>query len=794
MQLLRHPHAYLKAQKEVDEILGTVSIQMEHLSKLPYLNAVLRETLRLNPTAPGLTKIVHPDHRQDPMTFCEGKYLAAPDVPIRVLLSKCMSDPSYFGEDAREFVPERMLESNPNFSHYMKAWKPFGNGSRSCIGQNFAWQEALLVTAMVLQNFEVNFADAKYQPHVTQALTVKPKDLFVKVKLRRHSSPASLAYSLSSNTSFMQASQPDESHDAKDPQDSVQSSKETLNILYGSNTGTCQTLAQRLATAAASMYGAKTHVCPLDEVVRDVPTKGVMIIVTASYEGQPPDNAARFIAWLESCKETDLAGKSFSVFGCGHKDWQSTLFAIPKYIDGTMERRGAERLVGLGTCDVSQGDIMSSFGAWQSALFENLFGNQAVAKTVTEASSLAEVLTSQRSKRLGSGLHLAKVLDVQRLTLDGVPEKRELVVELPQGLTYRCGDYLTILPVNPDQLVKRVMGYWSLPWDASIVLKTGLYGDLPLHQALSIYELLKNEFELQKPADRSDLETLVRHTKSDETKDKLRRIAASDQSRSADAQLSIFEYLVRYTDITIELPEYLSLLFPLRVRQYSISSAPMVNAGACSITYSVVRGDGPRPFMGVATSFLAGLSPGDNIHISVKETATSRTKCPFQLPTDINTPLLMYCAGTGLAPFRGFLQQRSFIAEMEPGRQLAPAMLFVGCRHSKADRLYADELDKWSQSGIVRVKYAFSQEPEHSSGCRYISDRMILEKDEIIQLWRQGAKAYVCGGRKVLQSVQQAALAIFEASVQSDSLEDQERQRKTFREAMPLRAAHDVFD
>jgi cytochrome P450 / NADPH-cytochrome P450 reductase len=132
-------------------VIGTESIEVHHVNELPYITACLRETLRLQPTAPAFTT--------SPLSadgeVLGGKYFVEHGQPIAAVLPAIHRDPAIYGDDANDFKPERMLDE-----HFSKlpngAWKPFGNGARGCIGRPFAWQEAMMVTAMCLQYFDVS--------------------------------------------------------------------------------------------------------------------------------------------------------------------------------------------------------------------------------------------------------------------------------------------------------------------------------------------------------------------------------------------------------------------------------------------------------------------------------------------------------------------------------------------------------------------------------------------------------------------------------------------------------------
>ena len=158
----------------------------------------------------------------------------------------------------------------------------------------------------------------------------------------------------------------------------------------------------------------------------------------------------------------------------------------------------------------------------------------------------------------------------------------------------------------------------------------------------------------------------------------------------------------------------------MRIRQYSISSSPLWNAQRVSLTISVV--DAPaisgkkEPFLGVASTYLASLRPGDKVQMAVRASATA-----FHLPQDPRTPLVLFAAGSGLAPMRGFLQERAL--QKKAGREVGRAVLFFGCRRPEEDYLYSDsDLKEWEELGVVELRPAFSRAPEKSEGCKYIQE------------------------------------------------------------------------
>jgi len=195
------------------------------------------------------------------------------------------------------------------------SWKPFGNGMRGCIGRPFAWQEAILTTALLLQNFNFRFHDPSYTMQIKQTLTIKPKDFFMHATLRDNVDPVHIEKMLHVDTSTPGKSS---ARDQKIEEVSSGKPKKPISILYGSNAGTCEALAQSLARAAASR-GYHAEVDPLDSAVDKIPRGQPIILISSSYEGQPPDNAAHFVEWLQGLGVNKLEGVKYAVFGCGNR-------------------------------------------------------------------------------------------------------------------------------------------------------------------------------------------------------------------------------------------------------------------------------------------------------------------------------------------------------------------------------------------------------------------------------------------------------------------------------------------
>ena len=495
--LLKTPEALQRAQEEVDSVVGTTPVQIEHLAKLPYINAILRETLRLQPTAAAFSLQINPDAPEE-TTVIGGKYSIKKGEPLVALLPTIHVDPKVFGEDASIWRPERMLDE-PFNKLPRNSWKPFGNGMRGCIGRPFAWQEAQLVVAILLQNFQFFPQDPSYQLRFKQTLTIKPKDFQMRAQLRPGRDLLGLERSLHSGSSTNTATPSVGMADT-----SAKPGKgRPIEVYFGSNSGTCQAFASRLAMDASS-HGFKVRINDsLDTATRNLPKDAPVVIITASYEGQPPDNAAHFVHWLENLKENEVDGVQYAVFGCGHHDWQATFQRIPSLVDKILEERGAKRIALKGSADAARGDMFNDFDSWEETIFWPAIAKQYGGITDIETSNDAldiQISSQHRSSHLRQDVQEALVVGTDLLTSAGVPAKRHIEIKLPEGLTYRTGDYLAILPLNPRESVVRVMRHFGMAPDATLTITSREESTLPTGIPISAVDVFTSYVELSQPA------------------------------------------------------------------------------------------------------------------------------------------------------------------------------------------------------------------------------------------------------------------------------------------------------
>lgn len=459
-------------------------------------------------------------------------------------------------------------------------------------------------------------------------------------------------------------------------------------------------------------------------------------------------------------------------------DWHATFHRIPKAVNDLVEERGGNRLCDIGLADAANSGMFTDFDGWGESTFwpavtAKFGGTQSNEGPKPKSGFQVEVSSGMRASTLGLQLQQGYVVENKLLSHPGVPVKRMIRFKLPSDMTYQCGDYLAVLPVNPSSVVRRAISRFDMPWDAMLTIKkqmsSGGATPIPLDTPISAFDLLSTYVELSQPASKRDLNILADAAATDqETQAELRYFASSPSRFSEEIvkrRLSPLDLLMRYPNINLPIGDFLALLPPMRVRQYSISSSPLADPTECSITFSVLNApslasqmpaneEAEEQYLGVASNYLSELRPGERAQIIVRPSHTG-----FKPPADLKTPMIMACAGSGLAPFRGFIMDR---AEKIRGRgatdlpdveKPAKAILYVGCRTEGKDDIHADELAEWEKLGAVSVRWAHSR-PSDGSG-RHVQDLMMEDRKELVELFEAGARVYICGTTGVGNAVKE---------------------------------------
>lgn len=726
--LMKNPEVLEKAYAEVDEVLGDSGVpSYKQTKQLKYVRMILNEALRLWPTAPAFGLHAKED------TVIGGDIPIEQGQTVMVLLPQLHRDPAVWGGDVEAFKPERFEDMKSIPQH---AFKPFGNGQRACIGQQFAMHEATLVLGMLLQNFKFIDHD-NYQLDVKETLTLKPEGLTMRVKPRR----SQMAFQMTA---------PKQENDQKESKKEATVPKHgtPLLLLYGSNLGTAKGVARELAEIGEAK-GFSSHIASLDEYAGLMPLEGAVIIVSASYNGNPPDNAHEFVAWLDSAGDNELDGVHYAVFGCGDRNWANTYQSVPKLIDEQMAEKGATSIALRGEGDASD-DFEGQYEAWEEELWSKLaetFDLDLEGDTGQTSNALTvEFVDGVTSTPLAKDHKAFTARVSQNKELQGETSERStrhLDIQLPAGVSYKEGDHLGLIPQNNQELVDRVLRRFSLDGKTFMVLSgsSGKTAHLPLDHPVSISDLMTHYVELQEPATRAQIRELAANTTCPPHKVELEDLLQDEvyKTEVLGKRTTMLQILEKYMACELPFDRFVALLPPLKARYYSISSSPSVQESTPSITVSIVRGpswSGDGEYKGVASNYLASLQPGDEVACFI-----STPQSNFQLPESSETPMILIGPGTGVAPYRGFLQARK--ALKNSGHKLGDAHLYFGCRHPEQDYLYQDELESYQEQGLVQLHTAFSRlEGEEKT---YVQDLLREDRERVIELLGRGARLYVCG-------------------------------------------------
>ncbi len=740
----KNPHIEAKLIAEVDRVLGrdySRKPTFADVDALDYTGRILKEALRLNPTAPGFAKIVQRD------TVVGGKYPVKKDGLLLTFLGGLHRDPRHFGKNPDEFDPDQFLPEVVAKRH-PHAYHPFGIGIRSCIGFQFALIEAKLVLARMYQQFRLRLADPSYQLRHVQTLTMKPRDLLMVVE-KRAEEKGKLPASVQNPKAEAQAAEP-----------STDQSAPGMLILYGSNMGTAQELSQKLLAEAAARKIPAT-VGELDSYVGKLPKGTPIFIICATYNGNPPDNAVKFCDWLSSELPADsLSGVSFAVLGCGNKQWRQTFQKVPQFLYDRMKQLSAKALLPFVGCD-ADGDFDGTAESFFAKVWPLFAGTKASAEAASEpedtslsyqvevvnfAGPSVGAVVSTRAPLHADASHLRVLVNRELQAADSGRSTRHIELALPDGMTYSAGDHLGVFPENPEALCEAYATRCGVrPSDSVVVREVGaVHGQLPCGIPLRVSELLGQHVDLSGPLTRKELRFLAARCPCPPEKVELLRLAGETTfpKEVLAERLTLLDLLTRFASIPCDLATVLTLRPALRPRYYSISSSPKVLPHACSITVGTHDFIGPKGSQreGLCSHYLARVPQGQSLRVLVKDTGGT-----FRLPANPETAVILIGPGTGLAPLRGFIDERAALRSQ--GVKVGKTLLFFGCRRPDQDYLYREELEgHLARGSLDALCVAFSRQKDAPKV--YVQDLLREQAKVLWPLLREGAAVYVCGDAK----------------------------------------------
>ncbi|MEM8591895.1 MAG: flavodoxin domain-containing protein [Pseudomonadota bacterium] len=497
----------------------------------------------------------------------------------------------------------------------------------------------------------------------------------------------------------------------------------TMRVLYGSQSGNCEALSKDLRKAAGA-HGFEAEVSVLDDVTpADLAQMEHLAVVVSTFgEGEPPDNAAKFFAALmaDDCPPLP-ATLNFSVCGLGDTSY-ADFNKCAADIDARLAELGATRVADVAKCDV---DFDDDYSAWKAAVFASEpFANASAgaAGPVVIDAEPAAMFDKNRP-------FMASLLACEKLSgEDSAKCVNHVEISLAGGgadLEYAAGDALGVWPVNCPGEVTALLTAAGLTGKETVTIKTG---PAPLRAALST---------------RLDIATVTPKT--------VEAFGLSEAPEGAQ----VFDIVAAHGPV--EAQTLADALRPLQPRLYSISSSPKAHPGEVHLTVGEVRYDlNDRACKGVASTYLGErLTEGGMVGVYIQKSAH------FHPPADDTKPLIMIGPGTGIAPFRAFLEERE--ARGATGKN----WLFFGDQHEGCDYLYRDAIEGWKASGLLtELSLAWSRD-----GAEKVYVQTLLEQrgDEIFAWLEEGAAIYVCGdASRMAVDVEKALVKIIAQGIQGD--------------------------
>lgn len=549
------------------------------------------------------------------------------------------------------------------------------------------------------------------------------------------------------------------------------------SILYGTQTGTAERFAKSLKSQLESKYGATTAFDLVDLEHYDgsirLSREKIAFFLVATYgDGEPTDSSTEFFTWLSSIVDTGddtyCQNLKFAVFGLGNRQYEH-FCAMGKRLQKDMLALGAAPIAKLGEGD-DDGDIDEDFEAWSTDLFTAI-DSQNILTAGEEEELTADAVPSYDVEQLsdvsanklnvlqnGNGSnsaspHLATITAVRELH---TPASDRSCVHVEVDISgcnaaYEAGDHIAVYAENSDDVVEAAAEALRLPLDLIFRIRTpddnpdGLpeppEGPMTLEFALARYA------DLLATPSKAALKALAAFAVDAKEAERLRELS-SIKGRDAYRDYivlpkrSLLEILQEFPSVKPTLGAFFGSIAPrLQPRFYSISSSPALHPRSVHITCAVVKDKMPtgRIHHGIASSWLAKAKVGDRVLVFLRSST-------FKLPKDPTVPIIMVGPGTGLAPFRGFIQERASMVSR--GSALGDGVLYFGCRNRDHDYIYQEELEGAVKNGALSTLFtAFSRQGAQKD---YVQHHIAQNGSDVWKILGPEGKGYlyVCGDAK----------------------------------------------
>lgn len=595
-------------------------------------------------------------------------------------------------------------------------------------------------------------------------------------------------------------------------------------IFWGSQSGTAEGFANRLARECHLRFGLEALSADLSdydaETIALIPESKFAIFILSTFgEGDPSDNTAAFWEWIQKTQDQSMSNLRYMAFGLGNRNYKYYNRVLDVVVEA-LDKFGAHSLMPAGRADDAEGATEEDFISWKDnvfAVFRNQLGLEerdiAYEPTlaVVEDDSLdiidlhhGEPVAPRDNAKAATATSPIKALRVKHSKELFTSDARnclhmELDLSDQPELNYKTGDHLAVWPENPDVEVDRMLRVLGLAERAEVPisiksLDSAVKVRVPTPTTASA--LFRYYLEICSPVSRDTVTSLAQFAPTPAAKQYLVALG-KDKERYHEFQSRNVVTLARLLELStadgsswsnLPIPFILETLAPTQPRYYSISSSSVVSPRTPSITAVVstseLINESSHRIFGLTTNYLLAISqalnspanaPNPHPHgltyaldgpsgaLSGHKIHAHIRKSKFKLPLLGSHPLIMVAAGTGIAPFRGFLTERARLKTM--GKPVGRMILFYGCRRRDEDYLYASELAELQRTlggeDALTIVTAFSRESNEKV---YVQDRVRQRSADVAKLMaEQNANFYICGSASMAREVAKAVTSVLQS-------------------------------
>uniref|UniRef100_A0A671MF31 NADPH--hemoprotein reductase n=1 Tax=Sinocyclocheilus anshuiensis TaxID=1608454 RepID=A0A671MF31_9TELE len=555
-------------------------------------------------------------------------------------------------------------------------------------------------------------------------------------------------------------------------------------VFYGSQTGTAEEFANRLAKDA-HRYGMKGMAADPEEYDMSELSRltevenSIAIFCMATYgEGDPTDNAQDFYDWLQE-GDADFSGVKYTVFALGNKTYEH-YNSMGKYVDKRLAELGARRksandLTGVMMLNIDNIMLLNTILSDKKVQFCkqvcNVWGQFLTHVVVYFMVYLLSFIVCSHRPFDSKNPFLAAVTVNRKLNKAGDRHLMHLELDITGSkIRYESGDHVAVYPINDSVIVNRIGDLLGVDLDTVISLNNLDEESNKKHPfpCPSTYRTaLTHYLDITNPPRTNVLYELAQYATEPKDQENMRKMASSSpegkalyQSWVLDSCRNILAILEDFPSLRPPIDHLCELLPRLQARYYSIASSSKVHANSIHICAVVVEYETKtgRVNKGVATNWLKNKMPTDNGHKATVPMYIRKSQ--FRLPFKSTNPVIMVGPGTGIAPFMGFVQERGWLKEQ--GKDVGDTVLYYGCRYKKEDFLYQEELEEFEKTGVLTaLNVAFSRDQAEKV---YVQHLLKKNKEAVWRLVHSdNAHIYICGdARNMARDVQNAFYEIAE--------------------------------